>query len=161
METLFEQIYSETFKKVYAYFNAKFGAHTAEDLSQRLYTRLWGFMSKNTDFRADNWSAWVFRLAVNVKNDYLRERYRSKEDIEEIPETGRAMDEPNIVFNALRSLPNDAYDLLVLKHNGFNSREIGEMLQKPETTIRSRVAAAKKLFAKALVKEGVNVDGYY
>jgi RNA polymerase sigma factor (sigma-70 family) len=157
----FDEIYNENFKRIYAYFNVKFGRHCAEDLSQRLFTRLWEYLCKHPNFRADDWGAWLFRLAVNLKNDYLREKYRThgNQSTEDLPEKPfyHAHDENNAVNNALRSLDCEDMDLLLLKANGFNSREIGEMLGKPETTVRSRLGVARKRFAAALAKEGVTI----
>ena len=72
-ETQFDAVYRELFGDVYAYFNICFGEQTAEDLAQEAFLRVWRAVDSGKI--PDNWRAWVFRCAVNLKNDFLRRKY--------------------------------------------------------------------------------------
>jgi RNA polymerase sigma-70 factor (ECF subfamily) len=58
------------------------------------------------------------------------------------------------VRRALRELDGALAAVLVLRYFcGFDSREIGEMVELPAATVRSRLRAARKRLAEGLLKE--------
>lgn len=71
-EQLFEAIYLSFQPSLYRYFATCFNADTAEDLCQQLFLKLWLYQVQNPDFTPKNWRAWLFRAAVNLKNDQIR-----------------------------------------------------------------------------------------
>ena len=69
----FEQLFQEFSPAVTSYFAMCFGRDVAEDLTQQTFLKLWAYQMAHPNFSGPkSWKAWVFRAAVNVKNDYFR-----------------------------------------------------------------------------------------
>lgn len=153
--TAFESVYDALVSDVYAYFNICFGALVAEDLTQEIFLRVW----KAIDIGkiADNWRAWVFRCAVNLKNDYLRHAYADRGAQEKLMqnEGQQAADDMQrlSVRLAFDALDRDTRELLTLKNFGFTSEEIGTLLGISASAVRTRLQKAKQEFSKQLATE--------
>ncbi len=153
----FDAVYAELFGDVFAYFNVCFGAQVAEDLSQEAFLRVWKAVDSGKI--PENWRAWVFRCAVNLKNDFLRKKFA--ESGVQSTETAvlPAIQPPDSVRlsvqNALSRLPYEERELLTLKSLGFTSAEIGEMLRISGSAVRTRLQKAKEHFKITLQTEGV------
>ncbi len=78
-DAAFDRVYAELFRDVFSYFNVCFGAEAAEDLAQEVFLRVWKTLDGGKI--PDSWRAWVFRCAVNLKNDFLRQKYAGKKQI--------------------------------------------------------------------------------
>lgn len=163
---VFDSVYGLYFRKVYAYFSAAFGASQAEDLAQQVFLKLWRYLSKGDAVEPDHWQAWIFRVAVNEKNDYLRKRQRTapqseyNDALENMQVDRRESDIETIaVKQAFARLLPEERELLTLKSVGFSSVEIGELYELSDSTVRSRLAVAKKNFRMKLLENGVNCDG--
>lgn len=159
-DAAFDRVYAELFRDVYAYFNVCFGAETAEDLAQEAFLRVWKAVDSGKI--PDNWRAWVFRCAVNLKNDFLRQKYageKSQTAAEQVLSTQDASPAPDgaqlSIQCALARLPAADRELLTLKSFGFTSEEIGEFLKISASAVRTRLQKAKQSFKFSLEKEGV------
>ena len=159
-DAAFDRVYAELFRDVYAYFNVCFGAETAEDLAQEAFLRVWKAVDSGKI--PDNWRAWVFRCAVNLKNDFLRQKYageKSQTAAEQVLSTQEASPAPDgaqlSIQCALARLPAADRELLTLKSFGFTSEEIGEFLKISASAVRTRLQKAKQSFKMNLEKEGV------
>lgn len=165
-EALFSSLTQLYLRRVGQYFNACFPRDTAEDLTQQVFLKLWGYLESGPEQEPDSWKAWLFRVAVNEKNDFLRKKQRmgstvELEEAEGVP-SGRdsfATEEQIAVRQAMAGLAREDRELLVLKSIGFNSREIGVLQGLPDSTVRSRMASARKHFAEALERNGVDYRG--
>lgn len=152
---LFESLYEKWFSPVFAYFSVCLGNECAEELSQETFMRVW---TKCFQSPPDNWQAWIFRIAVNLKNDFLREKYREA-DLHIRVENRLCLsgnDEPDLnidVKEAFARLSDDEREILSLKAAGFSSEEIGELLGITASGARSRLQRAKKNFLHNLDKE--------
>lgn len=161
----FDRLYRLYVSKVYAYFTACFGTDAAEDLTQQVFLKLWKSLNRSDFIQPDNWQAWIFRVAVNEKNDFLRSR-RSQgvsceydDALRDCMVDGREENEQSMaVRHAFAGLEKEERDLLYLKHCGLTSREIGSLMQLPDSTVRGRLQAAKKAFRKKLKENGVESD---
>lgn len=159
-DAAFDRVYAELFRDVYTYFNVCFGAETAEDLAQEAFLRVWKAVDSGKI--PDNWRAWVFRCAVNLKNDFLRQKYageKSQTAAEQVLSTQEASPAPDgaqlSIQCALARLPAADRELLTLKSFGFTSEEIGEFLKISASAVRTRLQKAKQSFKFSLEKEGV------
>ena len=100
--------------------------------------------------------AWLHRIAVNVALSHRRrERVRSLREVigrGKAPETdGRDPDGASELAAALRRLPPRDAALIVLRHHhGYSNREIAAALGARESTIASRLAAAKRRLREEL-----------
>ncbi len=159
-DAAFDRVYAELFRDVFAYFNVCFGAETAEDLAQETFLRVWKAVDSSRI--PDNWRAWVFRCAVNLKNDFLRQKYAGEkaqtaaEQMVSVQDTAIAPDGAQLsIQRALTRLPAADRELLTLKSFGFTSEEIGEFLKISASAVRTRLQKAKQSFKINLEKEGV------
>ena len=159
----FDRVFGLYFKNVYAYFSLCFSPDTAEDCTQQVFLNVWRALAAPSARKPDNWKAWIFRLAVNVKNDFLRKKYTMPrmDALEE--ESLREYAEPDMarqvaVEQSFSQLTVAERELLLLKSNGFTSAEIGELLNLSASTVRSRLSAARGRLKKYLAENGVIVD---
>lgn len=156
----FDGVYTELASDVFAYFNVCFGAQAAEDLTQEVFLRVWRAIEAENP--PDNWRAWTFRCAVNLKNDFLRRAYATRETAE-IPETqvdvsAKTEDTQRLaVQQAFARLPQAEREMLSLKNSGFTSEEIGTWLGVTASAARTRMQKAKQHFARLLEWEE-NID---
>lgn len=99
--------------------------------------------------------AWLHRIALNVAASYRRkERRRGLGAIlrrGEPPPTDLDTHGASELLVALRRLPPRDAALIVLRHHhGYSNREIAAALGIPESTISSRLAAAKRKLQREL-----------
>lgn len=159
-DAAFDRVYAALFRDVFAYFNVCFGAETAEDLAQEAFLRVWKAIDSGKT--PDNWRAWVFRCAVNLKNDFLRQKYakeKSQTAAEQWLSAQNTTDAPDSaqlsVQCAFENLSAADRELLTLRSFGFTSEEIGELLKISASAVRTRLQKAKQSFKIRLEKEGV------
>jgi RNA polymerase sigma-70 factor (ECF subfamily) len=133
-------------------------AHSAEDLSQEAFSRLF---AKRKDFDpSKRFSTYLWRIALNLCYDELRRMSRRREStideadsagitsLEEYAVEARAPDarlvereEAELVREAVLQLPEIYRSVLVLRHyENMKLREIAEVLEVPEGTVNSRIA---------------------
>ena len=69
---LFDELWIKYNRKIYSYFRRQFDEHTAEDLCQQTYLKAWSHISAYSEISIKQNKSWLFAVARNVKNDYLR-----------------------------------------------------------------------------------------
>ncbi|HOD03164.1 MAG: ECF RNA polymerase sigma factor SigR [Firmicutes bacterium ADurb.Bin300] len=101
--------------------------------------------------------AWLIRVATNICKNTFRSRWRKRESLESF-ENSQGVDNVEIdeIFSAVLSMP-DKYKTVVYLYyyEGYNSREISEMLGKPKSTIRNYLHEARNSLREKL---GGNFD---
>jgi RNA polymerase sigma-70 factor (ECF subfamily) len=134
--------------------------HLGQDLAQETFTRVYvrriGYNGRG------KFSTWLWRIALNLCHDELRRRKRrggnpqgEAEGVDAVladaaDETHPAPDEATqklevvqLVQHALQRLPEAYRAVLVLRHyEGLKFREIADVLDVPEGTVKSRMAEA-------------------
>ena len=96
--------------------------------------------------KQEQFEPWLHRIVVNASLDFLRHRKHdsdcAKEDLQELPaEKTRLPQEEQIdLYEALDSLPPEERSYIILRFfEELSFREMAEILQLPETTVKSRV----------------------
>lgn len=130
----------------------------AEDIFQEAFVNV--FTNLHT-FRDGTFSSWIRRIFVNAAiNNYRRnKKHYDHQDSEglEMNDTSQlsGMDELSTqeLVTLINELP-EGYRMVFNLHivEGYNHKEIGEMLQIAEATSRSQLARAKGLLKKKLEK---------
>lgn len=162
-QSLFDDIYGEHAPRVYAYFALCFGRDTAADLTQQTFTQAWTYLRRGQP-PPDNVRAWIFRVAVNVKNDYLRRKQHMPPFLDLDGRGAPAAQVEEDVVNALAvrtafaQLSAAHREVLLLKQMGLTSEEIARAAGLSSSAVRSRMAAARKQFQRALQDCGVMTD---
>ena len=132
--------------------------HRGEDLAQEAFARVF---ARRKDYQpSGKFSTWLWRIALNLCYDELRRLKRRGEeslDREDAPvldeseswvaptpgpdEAVATREQGELVRQAMRRLPEVYRSVLVLRHyEGLKFREIAEVLDLPEGTVKSRMA---------------------
>ncbi|HEY6168459.1 MAG TPA: RNA polymerase sigma factor [Verrucomicrobiae bacterium] len=146
----------------------------AEDLAQETFARL--FTHRKNWVPTARFSTYLWRIALNLCRDELR-RARRKFEVPINGESGEpagpqfsvadpAPDEQlavaeraALVRDALQRLPEGHRSVVVLKHyEDLKFREIADVLEIPEGTVKSRMAAALEQLNR-LLKPALDLDG--
>lgn len=131
-----------------------------EDLTQETFARLF---AKRKDYQVNGrFSTYLWRIAVNLCYDELRRRNRRPESLLEIEQIDSLEDSPafsltspspdllllreeqgQIVRAAVQRLSEACRSVIILRHyENLKFREIAEVLEIPEGTVKSRMAEA-------------------
>ena len=144
----------------------------AEDLRQEVFLRI--YRSAKTYRPTAQFSTWLYRIATNLCLDTLAKQQRRKEmpidaylesesegfgerliDPSDTPEATVVKKEiESRVRSALTHLPEDLRVVVTLRHyNGMKFREIAEIVERPVSTIKSRMVAGMERLSKMLSKQ--------
>lgn len=164
LDVWFDHLFQSYSAAVTGYFTMCFGADNGEDLTQQTFLKLWIYQLAHPGFCPKSWKAWVFRAAVNVKNDYYRwskHLPQSFEFLEEADSPAIVLENTNVdklaVQAAFGQLKVRDREILALKNMGFSSQEMGSLLKISDSAARSRLAGAKSRFASLLQNHGIQV----
>lgn len=119
----------------------------AEDIVQDTFMR--GLVNAHilNEMAEEQCRAWLYKTAKNIFIDKIR---RVKN--EPIPETDLVQEDDLseiIVMQLLNRLPDEERHLFLLRYmQGYNSTELGRMFDLPPSTVRARLASARKKIIK-------------
>lgn len=151
----------------------------AEDLRQEVFLRI--YRSAKTYRPTAQFSTWLYRIATNLCLDTLAKRRRRKEipmdtylesesegfddrlvDPSDTPDTVVVKKEiESRVRSALASLPEDLRVVVVLRHyNDMKFHEIATIVERPISTVKSRMAAGMERLSKMLLKQEKSLSVY-
>lgn len=145
--TLFNELYEKYYKKVLAYFKKDFDNGEAEDLAQQTFLQLWSWIP-NMQF-VKNKKAYIFKIAKNVRCDRFRQKALmintiSITDAFEVPEPSVFTDNMDLRISLGAELTYQDRQLIVMKAQGLNSKEMGKILGISASAVRSRLQALRK-----------------
>jgi RNA polymerase sigma-70 factor (ECF subfamily) len=145
----FGVLYERHVRRIYSYIYYRTGNHhDAEDLTARVFQRAFGHISEFTD-RGVPFSAWLYRIAHNLVANWHRDRSRrptvSLDDraasgvAGEHPEAqALASEEKSLLLEAVRRLPDDRQQLLILKFvERLSNSEVGQIMGRTEGAVKS------------------------
>ena len=132
----------------------------AKDVTQNVFLKAFENL-ENFDHK-HRFFSWIYRIALNESINLCksRRRFEAAEDTrvdEDTPEKllGRA-DVGRVVQAALMSLGFEYRAVIVLRHfNECGYREMSEILEIPEKTVKSRLFTARTLLRDTLSKRGI------
>lgn len=155
----FERLYEIHVRRMYALCLRMVSDHgRAAELTQDIFVRAWERIA-SFQFRSA-FGTWLHRLGMNVVLGQLRsERNGAKivasGDIERFEDGLRhAMPETKLdLERAIAGLPPGAKEVLILHDiEGYRYREIAEMTDIAEGTVKSQLSRARRLVREALLK---------
>ncbi len=145
----FGELYRRYVKKIYNYvYYRTNNHHDAEDLTARVFYRAMAHIDSYTD-RGIPFSAWLYRIAHNLVANWHRdhgrrqiislEEYIGNELPAEAPEhSAESGEEREALLSAIRNLPEDRQQLLILKYvEHLSNAEIGEIMNRTEGAVKS------------------------
>ena len=132
----------------------------ARDVAQVVFVK--AYEKLGTFDRRNRFFSWVYRIAINESLNWLNRRKRSTELNEDLESDRRRPDqdaeanqEERLVHSALEDLTPEYRQVIVLRHfHELSHREIGDILQLPEKTVKSRLHSARERLAAALRRRG-------
>lgn len=147
-----EQLFRRHFRTVLRFFHNKAGVH-AHDLVQRTFL---GCLEARERIRGDtSFRAFLFGVARNILFDHYRLARRdrdhldfgtiSAEDLRQTPASMIAQArEVELLLRGLRRLPIEAQTILEMYYwENMTAVEIGEVLDMPEPTVRTKIRRAR------------------
>lgn len=150
----FDRLYRESYPRIlYMIRGILRDREAAEDCAQEAFVRAyraWGRWKPESPPEA-----WLHRIALNVAASHRRkERRRGPGMVLRRGEPATGELDPggaSELLTALRRLaPRDAALIVLRHHHGYSNRELAAALGVPETTISSRLVAAKRRLAREL-----------
>jgi RNA polymerase sigma-70 factor (ECF subfamily) len=145
----FGQLYARYYQRIYNYvYYRTSNADDAEDLTARVFERAMNHIGRYQD-KGVPFSAWLYRIAHNLVANWHRDRSRRRvialDDIaqwhvgEHDPEFAtQLLEDKDALLNAIRRLPADRQDLLILKFvERLPNAEIGDIMGRSEGAIKS------------------------
>jgi RNA polymerase sigma-70 factor (ECF subfamily) len=128
------------------------GESLALDAVSETVFRAWKGIKQLREFRYAE--TWFIRIQINVANDFSR---RQKHEIvtEKVPEGIYHDDHSELEFNQMiKSLQSELREIISLKYySGYTLREISEILNIPEGTVKSRLNKALNILRLEVLYE--------
>ena len=145
----FGAIYDRYVDKIYTYIYYRTGnIHDAEDLTTNVFMRAMNHLPKYID-RGLPFSSWLYRIAHNLISNWYRDQKRRElvqlehanlpEDPSNNPDNITVTNEQTeMLLEAIRSLPSDRQELLILKFvEKLSNKQIGLIMRRSEGAIKS------------------------
>jgi RNA polymerase sigma-70 factor (ECF subfamily) len=157
----FGELYHRYKDRMYYYFYRMLGnsRELANDFVQELFMKL---IEKPEKYNAGfSFSTWIYSIANNMcKNEYRRREVRQEYiEIETKEQKVEFLNDASIeperviekVFETLNLLGEEHRSAFLLRYReGFSIREVAEILNLPEGTVKSRLFYSKKQLAEKL-----------
>ena len=154
---LFDALFELHRRALYGFHLGRAGnAETAADLLQETFLRAWCQIGTLQAMPPEQRGFWLFRVARNLSIDHHRRAPRNEEVLEENwGDSAWSGDDPTgiaenremtaRVHAALLQLPTELREVLCLQVMGdLNSREIGQLLDRPPGTVRYQISQARR-----------------
>ncbi len=157
----FDEFWEKYNKKIYVYFRKQFDETTAEDLCQQTFMNVWRYLSFYQG-RVRKSKSWIFAVAKNVRNDYLRTvqnrkiNYNYAELYEKEIPIEYNFEEAVSIQRAMEKLTKEERELLSVCQY-LSSRETGSLYGISASAARSRIQKVKAKLKEYLDEMEVNL----
>lgn len=132
--------------------------HDADDILQEVFIRLINSKTRFND--KEHMKAWFIRVTINCSNTYLKSSWRKKiVAMEEVKDDQFVIypQEKSDLYYAVLNLPVKQRTVIHLFYNeDYSTKEIAEILDMNEGTVRSLLSRARSTLRKKL--QGVDFD---
>ena len=147
-----EELYTAFYKDLLHYCTAMANDRAgAEDLVQETYLRAMGHLEDLEGMSRSQLRAWLCRTAKNLYIDQVRKQSREVMGGDE-PLLAAPFEEDfsgAAVAQLISRLPDGERQLFSMRtFEGYNAAELGELFHLPPSTVRSRLASARRRLMK-------------
>lgn len=145
----FGELYERYVDRIYNYIYYRTSdVHEAEDLTARVFYRALGHIEEYNQ-RGAPFAAWLYRIAHNLVANWHRDRSRRKyirlDDLGAVAEKSlgphhraEQNEQAQMLLNAIRHLPADRQELLILKFvDELSNADIAKIMGRSEGAIKS------------------------
>lgn len=157
----FEEIYQENhrFIRTVVYWCVR--SDGVEDIVQETFIKAW---KNRENFKGNSQiRTWLYRIAMNCCYDYLKKNQPmgQGEDVDTLPvESSDDLEVKQIIDLGLSKMSGEQRESFVLFYKmGLTQKEIAELREIPEGTVKSQLFSAREIFSKVMEKEGVTCEG--
>lgn len=156
---VFEQYFKEQYSLVYRVAFTQMKRHAdAEDVLQEVFVRL---LKYQPPFESEEHvKAWFIRTTVNLCKDILKSKWHSTTvSMEQIPDYEKKFYrhpcvEPDETLWAVLELPEKYKDCLYFfYYEGYSIKEIAQILNMPENTVKTNLKRGREALKKMLKNE--------
>jgi RNA polymerase sigma-70 factor (ECF subfamily) len=114
-----------------------------EDAVQAVFLKL---LTKPRSFVSEeHQKAWLIRVAANHCKDIFKSSWNKRADLEDFDEPAAPEEAIDDTLELVMALPQPLRICVYLfYYEGYNAREIGEMIGKPHSTVRNYLSEARK-----------------
>lgn len=165
----FGTLYDRYFERIYRYVRLKLGDGVeAEDLTATVFLNAWRSIETFAPQGDNSFLAWIFRLAHNALIDQYRRRREITplQDVEEYHLPTDTTFNPEHVLDrgltiaelsrALQTLTEEQREVVLLRFvEGLSAREVGQIMNKQEGTVRGMQFRAIEALRRALTPSKV------
>jgi len=167
----FTMIVNRWQKRIHRFAYRYFGnAVDADEITQKTFIRVYEKLDSLDD--PGKFSSWIYRIANNLCLDELKRAGRSRSESLEANHSGgmpvnrrtpatdiQQKELKKMVQMVLQSLPDDQRAVLILKEfEGLKFREIAEVLDEPEGTVKTRLYAGLTALRKKLPMQSIKTE---
>lgn len=152
-ETVFLEVFEKFKNTVYAVvFNYVRNVEDAADLEQEVFLKL---LSHDSEFESEeHMKAWLIRVSINLCKNHMRSRsYLSEGPLpEDLP--AEAKEEHGELLQWVLRLPEKyRIPLHLFYYEDYSIRQIAEVTDLPEATVKIRLKRGREKLGKSLRKE--------
>lgn len=114
------------------------------------------FISIKTLRKPEYFKTWITRILINNANDLLRDKLKNvhidtDENIIEAFDEGISIEEKVDLYEAIDKLSKEKKTAIILKYiHGFSIKEISEIMNSSENTVKSHIRRAKSYMLQKL-----------
>jgi RNA polymerase sigma factor (sigma-70 family) len=160
-DAAFDALYAEYNQRIFAYVSRMiFDEDAAKDIAHQVWEKVILQRANAQRERVENVSGYLFTLAKNLALDHLRrvKKFASVEDAAHLSSIERSMDDKSLIREALKQLPEETREILVLNYYcGYSFEEIAEMLGKKPNAIWTRASRARTTL-RSIVEDMMNYE---
>ena len=149
-EFMYEQYFDMVYRVAFSYMRT---SAEAEDITAEVFAKL---LKEKTTFESlEHNKAWLLRVTINKCKDALSHWWLKRKDIDNYRHLISNDVQENSVLEIVLKLPKKYKDVTYLYYyEGYKTAEIADILQKPDSTIRSHLSEARELLKGVLDNEG-------
>lgn len=149
----FKQHYLNSNSFVRKVIAAHIRSNDRDDLVQEVYLKAWKGFSQ---FKKEaQFNTWIYTITMRVIWDFLKTQKFSEELSENILGQSTISENRIVILQGLSKLELQEREYFVLYYNlGYSFKELAELVQKPESTVKSIVYKAKEKFITWMRKNG-------
>jgi len=150
-EAVYERHVNMLFRVALAYVKSR---ATAEDIVADAFLKL---LKANVGFKSqEHEKAWLLRTTINLCKNHQKHWWNKRADIDDYQSLASSEEfRDDEVLKAVMELPERYKAAIYLYYyEGYDSKEIAEMLEKPRSTILNHLSEARKLLKGVLENEG-------
>lgn len=155
----FSDIYDKYIDKIYRFVFLKVSSEPiAQDITSETFTRTLEYINKNSSIDIENIQAFLYKTANNGVIDYYRQKSRQNIPLNDfhVRDVSSATPEQNaqiiMIKDALQKLEGEHADVVMWHYvEDLSIKEIAEILDKPEGTIRVMLHRGLKELRRYLV----------